>query len=261
MKILVCVKQAPEPDAAIEIDERSQWVRVRQNSFPQIGRFDECAVEQALMIKERVSGTTVDAITVGAAASAAVVRRALGMGADHGMHVLTPDEGYVSASTTACRIASAVRDRSYDLILTGVISDDLGQGLVGPMLAEMLSFSCATSCVLVQVLGRKAWMYVERDIEGGVRQCVELALPALVTVQSSTSRPRYPSLSNIMRANRQELETLACAPSEKSWNAEGLVRLDYPRSTRSVVFLQGSGKDKARELLSLLRNRSLLRGG
>jgi electron transfer flavoprotein beta subunit len=261
MKILVCVKQAPESDATVDIDERRQWVRVRGNSFPQMGRFDECAVEQALVCKEQVPGTTVDALTVGAETSAAVVRRALGMGADRGVHVLTPDEGYVSAFATACRIARAAKERSYDLILTGAVSEDMGQGLVGPMLAELLSFSCATSCVHLQVLGENQSVYAERDIEGGVRQCVELDMPALATVQSSMNRPRYPSLSNIMRASRQELEVIACAELGKSSHAEELVRLDHPSSSRSVVFLLGSATDKARELLSLLRSRSLLRGG
>lgn len=259
MNILVCVKQAPEPEAAIEIDEASRWVRVRGDSLPRMGRFDECALEQALICKEQVPGTTVDAITVGNSAGAAVVRRALGMGADRGMHVLTRDEGYVSAFTTASRIARAVQDRSYDLVLTGVVSDDLGQGLVGPMLAEMLSFVCATSCVSLRVDTQQAIAVVEREMEHGITQCVELALPALVSVQSSANRPRYPSLSNIMRANREELETFACAAFEESSHAEELVRLDHPRRTRSVVFLQGSVEDKAKELLSLLRGRSLLR--
>jgi electron transfer flavoprotein beta subunit len=261
VKILVCVKQVPDSQAAIEIDEASRWVHVRGGTLPQMGRFDECAVEQALMCKEQIPGATVDAITVGSTATASVVRRAMGMGADHGIHVLTPEEGYVSALTTASRIAAAVRDRQYDLILAGVVSEDMGQGLVGPMLAELLSIPCATSCAVARVEPQRGCVYVERDVEGGLRQAIELDLPALVTVQSSMNRPRYPSLSNIMRANRYELEVFPCVASERPSATEDLVRLDYPQSTRSVVFLQGSGRDKARELLSIVRSRSLLRGG
>lgn len=258
MKILVCVKQAPPADAPIKIDQSQQWVSVYGHALPQMGKYDEYAVEQAIIIKEQVPGTTVDAITNGPAEWATVLRRALGMGVDHGIQALTLEGGYASALKTVSCIALAVRARSYDLILTGVMSEDLAQGLVGPMLAETLSFSCVTSCVSLRVDESRNCVYAERDIEGGRRQLVELALPALVTIQSSTNRPRYPSLSNIMRANSQELEVITVESSEDAVSCEKLLRLSSPQKTRSAVFLQGSSKDKARELLSILRKRSVL---
>lgn len=258
MKILVCVKQAPPSDAPIKIDDSQKWVSFYGHAAPEMGKYDECAVEQALIIKEQVHGTTVDAMTTGPAESAAVVRRALGMGADHGIHALTSEGGYVSALKTVSHIAGAVRSRSYDLILTGVMSDDLAQGLVGPMLAETLSYSCATSCVSLNVNESSNCVYTERDIEGGRRQLVELVLPALLTMQSSTNRPRYPSLSNIIRANSQGLEVITVESSEDAVSCEKLLSLSSPQKNRSVIFLEGSSKDKARELLSILRKRSLL---
>jgi electron transfer flavoprotein alpha/beta subunit len=339
MRILVCVKQVPDPTAPIHINESALWVTGDQSTPHQMNRFDEYAVEQALILKEQIPDTSVHVVTAGPEGSAAVVRRALGMGADHGIHVLTCDEGYVSPFLTASRIAASVRERKcdvtlhqerdntaesrwgrhggsaapqpscrrkiqdtpmaneatvvpkatrvmgflsssttplplhihraqsrlkpgersrYDLILAGVMSEDMCQGLVGPMLAEMLSMPCATSCISVRVQPQRSSVYVEREIEGGRRQLLELDLPALLTVQSGLNKPRYPSLSNIMRAGRQELAIMPDAADASSQPQEALLRLTYPRKTRAGVFLEGSRKDKARQLLTILRERSLL---
>ncbi len=258
MKILVCVKQVPATDGLIRIDESGLWVTTDEGTPLQMNRFDEYAVEQALILKEQVPGTFVDVITVGPEKAAAVVRRALGMGADHGIHVLADDRGYVSAPQTAARIARTVHGRKYDLILAGVMSEDMSQGLVGPMLAEMCGMPCATACVRAQVKTERSTVYVEREIEGGFRQMLELDFPALLTVQSGINKPRYPSLSHIMRASRQELEVVSIAESELAPPSEDLLSMSYPGKTRSVVFLEGSRKDKALQLLNILRERSLL---
>ncbi len=258
MRILVCVKQVPATEGLIEIDESGLWVTIDQGTPFQMNRFDEYAVEQALILKEQIPETSVDVITVGPEKAAAVVRRALGMGADHGIHVLTDDRGYVAALRTATRIARAVHDRKYDLILAGVMSEDMSQGLVGPMLAEIRGMACATACVCIEVRAAHSSVYVEREIEGGCRQLLELDFPALLTVQSGINKPRYPSLSHIMRASRQELEVVSAGEGDIAPPHEDLFRMSYPEKARSVVFLEGSRKDKAVQLLNILRERSLL---
>jgi electron transfer flavoprotein beta subunit len=258
MKILVCVKHVSATEGPIGIDESGFWVTVDEATQSHMNRFDEYAVEQALILKAQVPETFVDVITVGPDKAAASVRRALGMGADHGIHVLTDDRGYVTALRTAAGIARAVRERKYDLILAGVMSEDLSQGLVGPMLAEMRGMACATACMCVQVHAGHSTVNVEREIEGGCRQVLELNFPALLTVQSGINKPRYPSLSHIMRASRQELEVVSLAESEITPPHEDVLRMSYPVKNRAVVFLEGSRKDKAVQLLNILRERSLL---
>lgn len=258
MKILVCVKQVPDTSVPINIDGSGPWVIFNGRASTRMNRFDEYAVEQALIIKEQIGDATVDAMTVGPEECSTVVRRALGMGADHGIHILTENENYVSPLNTASRMALAARDRKYDLILTGVMSEDMTQGLVGPMVAEMLSLQCSTSCVLVTVDPERATVYVERDVEGGRRQALELEFPAVITVQSGINKPRYPSLSNIMRANKQELEVISAAAREMPLPCENLLSLAYPQKSRAGLLLEGCRKDKARQLLHILRERSLL---
>lgn len=258
MRILVCVKQVSDPGAAITINESGRWIGICGTAALQINRFDEYALEQALQIREQIPGSIVDVISAGPAKCATVVKRALGMGADHGIHVLTKDEGYTSPLRTASRIALATQERRYDLILTGAMSEDMCQGVVGPMVAEMLDLPCATSCILARVQTEDSSVYVEREIEGGRRQAFVLDLPALLTLQSGINKPRYPSLSNIMRSNRQELEVIHADGADPKLACEDILGLSYPKKSRECVFLEGSRKDKASQLLRVFRERSLL---
>jgi electron transfer flavoprotein beta subunit len=224
-----------------------------------MNRFDEFAVEEALTIKESVRNTRVDAITVGRARSSEVLRRALGLGATHAVHITLHEQGYVSPIVVASLMASYAGTKSYDLILAGVMSEDLMQGQVGPMIAGLMRLPCATATIMAQVSPDLRFVYAEREIEGGLRDCVELMLPAVLTVQSGINRPRYPSLSNMLRAKRQELETIDASSLESIAPREEIVGLRRPERSRRGRFLEGTTRDKAAELLHILRDRALVK--
>ncbi len=256
MNILVCVKYVPESDAGIKIDHSGKWVHVDGSTSFRMNRLDEFAVEEALLIKEAFTDTVIDVITVGSADDAGVIRRALGMGADHGIHIVTEERGYLSPFLIASLIASSVKEHEHDLILTGAMSEDQMQGQVGPMIAEMLAMPCATSVVLQRLSSEAGPIYVEREIEGGFRDCMELDLPAVLTIQSGINKPRYPSLSNILRANKQELEMIRAGSLERPEPVESVVCVTYPQKTRSGVVLEGTQQDKAAKLLEILAEKS-----
>lgn len=260
MKILVCVKHSSPSDRAVSIDPSGQWVlEGGDGATSQLGRYDELAVEQALTIRDQNPGATVDAITVGTLNKSAILRRAMGMGADGGIHVVRSGDVYTSAVRTASLLVSAVMRRSYGLILTGAMSDDMSQGLVGPMLAGKLDIPYITCCVRLNVDIHRAVVVAERDIEGGRRQIVELDLPALASIQACDNKPRYPSLSNIIRAQSQIIETIQSACVDESESGETLLGLTYPPKSGSVNFLTGTCGDKAKELVTILRKRAFLR--
>ncbi|MBW2113413.1 MAG: hypothetical protein JRH04_00920 [Deltaproteobacteria bacterium] len=96
MKILVCVKQVIESETTIRIDDSEKWIHTDKSTPYRMNRFDEFAVEEALLIKEKFPYVTIDVISVGPAISVMAVKRALGMGADHGIHIITEQEGYLS---------------------------------------------------------------------------------------------------------------------------------------------------------------------
>ena len=118
MKILVCIKQVGESESPIQIDDHGRWIQTDAITGYQMNRLDEFALEEAVLLKEAYPDTSVDAITLGPDRSAEVIKRAIGMGADHGVHMITESEGYLSPFNIASRIADYARDKQYTLILT-----------------------------------------------------------------------------------------------------------------------------------------------
>ena len=258
MNILVCVKQVPESEIPIHIDELAGWIQTDAIPEFKMNRLDEFAVEEALLIKESIADSRIDVITVGPDRCEDVVRRAIGMGADSGVFIQTASDGYQSPSEIAAAIADFAYDKNYALILTGAMSEDAMQGQVGPMLAARLGFSWATSVIFEKLASDQKSIYVEREIEGGHRDTLELKLPAVITIQSGINTPRWPSLSNLLRANSQQLEKASISDPAKPRQMEHLAELMYPQKRRAGLVLSGSIQEKAARLLTIFREKSLL---
>jgi electron transfer flavoprotein beta subunit len=258
MKILVCIKQVPESETAIGIDDGGRWIQLKGFTDFKVNRLDEFAVEEAVRLKETFADTTIDIISVGPKRSADVIRRAMGMGADRGVHILTDADGYLSSSTIAAWISDYAGGKNYTLIFTGAMSEDNMQGQVGPMIAAHLDLPCATGVVFKQLDPNTQGIYVEREIEGGNRDFLQLKLPAVLTIQSSTHKPRYPSLSNLLGANQQQLETIGAAVLAAPESRESIARVSYPQKLRAGSFLEGSQPQKAARLLRILREKAFI---
>ena len=257
MKILVCVKQVPETEASIVIDTTNKGIQRDLINEWKMNRYDEAAVEEALQIKDAFPDTTIDIISVGPPRSEIAIKRAIGMGADSGIHIVTDNEDYLDPFAVASWIAAYARN--YDLILAGVMSEDVMQGLVGPLIAENLVLPCATAVIYEELWPEKNRVYIEREIEGGFREQLELNLPAVLTVLTGINQPRYPSLSNLRRANKTELATVVAAKLEHPAERLEVIRLAYPRKMRDGLFLKGSQKEKVEQLLQLLEEKSCIR--
>ncbi len=258
MKILVCIKQVPESENPILIDDGTDWIQTDEIGEFKMNRLDEFAVEEAVLIKEAISGTKIDALSAGPDRATEAVKRGIGMGADAGIHIDTESEGYHSSFEIAAWIAEYARSKIYDLILTGAMSEDNMQGQVGPMIAKQLSLPCATAVIFEKISSDRTTIYVEREIEGGHRDTLELPLPAVLTIQSGINTPRYPSLSNLLRANKQGLKRIKSADLVQLSARENLVELIYPHKTRSGTVLNGTEEEKAAQLICILREKALL---
>ena len=255
---MVCVKQVPESEIPILIDESSGWIQQEAITQFKMNRLDEYALEEAVLIKESIAGTHIDIITVGPERCDEVVRRSIGMGADSGVHIRTASDGYQSPHGVAGAIADYARAKNYSLILTGAMSEDAMQGQVGPMLAARLGFPWATSVIFEKISPDKETIYVEREIEGGHRDMLELKLPALITIQSGINTPRWPSLSNLLRANSQDLEEISISDPAGLQQMEHPAEVVYPQKSRAGQVLTGSLHDKATRLVTILQEKALL---
>ena len=251
MKILVCVKQVPDGESTFLIDEQGKGFDETHIVF-RMNAYDEYALEEAVRIKERSSRIEITAITVGPRRAEAVLRRALELGADHGVHLLTDRAQGLDALETASRIAFFAREQAFDLMLFGVMSEDEQSCQTGPMAAALLDLPYATT-VISQVLsedGRR--VTVERELEGGRRQVVELPLPCALTVQSGINRPRYPSLSNKLRARKQPLQEIEASEGAAFRPCQELVRAYLPPPSKTGVFLGGSLEEQAEALVRVM---------
>ncbi len=262
MKILICIK----PD-------------MQGN---EIGPFETLALEAGLHLREQAqacgeTGWQVDVITSGPADWRDSLVRALGMGADAGIHLITGDDegsgALVPPSTTAARLAFALSSTGlvpdYDLVLTGIMSQDLMAGHTGPMLAQLLDLPCATS--VVRLGPRDAdppddagqpFLEALREWEGGVLEEIRMPLPAIAAVQSGFYRPRYPSLSHMLKAKNKpvtEIDIDGQAGRElKKLPGESYAGMTEPDKTRQGRVVSGSLDFQVNEFLAFLKERNLL---
>jgi electron transfer flavoprotein beta subunit len=259
VNILVCVKQVPDSNETLAIDERTGWISYSPFTVFRMNRFDEFAIEEALLIKERIPGTVVHALSVGPERACSTIRRALEMGADHGIHIMNPSETFISPFSVALSIAAYARPRSYDLILTGVMAEDDMACQTGQLIAAILNLPCATSVISTDLGMDDNAFVVDREIESGRRLRVQLEKPAVLTIQSGINTPRYPSLSNVMRARSQLQEVINIEAPELPEQRETCSNLRLPDSTSLGTFITGSSREKARELLHILHEKAFLR--
>src|SRR6186713_3025558 len=208
MKIAVCIKQVPTREWQPRLNDEKTWIREQDVSY-EMNEPDAYALEEALRLREKHSGEVV-VCTAGPARVQQVIREALARGADRAIHVEDDRLASADAFVTADSLAAAMADEKFDLVLTGLQSDDLGQAQTGVVLAERLGIPHSTIIMDVQVEG--ASLRVKRELEGGWFQWIAMPLPALLTIQSGINQLRYATLKGIMAAKKKEIKQVA-APS------------------------------------------------
>src|SRR5688572_14210975 len=148
MKIAVCIKQVVTREWQLRINDQKTWIRDADASF-ELNEPDAYALEEALRLKEKHGGEVV-VCCAGAARATQVIREALARGADRAVHVEADALASADAATVAGALAAAMKEEQFDLVLTGLQSDDQGFGQVGVVLAERLGMPHATIIMEVQ---------------------------------------------------------------------------------------------------------------
>ena len=247
MKIAVCVKQVVTREWPLRVDEARTWVQDRDASF-EMNEPDAYALEEALRLKEQHGGEVV-VCSAGPARTAQVVREALARGADRAIRVEGDGLAAADASMVAEALAGAVRDERFDLVLTGLQSDDQGFAQTGVVLAEMLGIPHATIIMEVQVADGR--LRVKRELEGGWFQWVSMPAPALLTIQSGINQLRYATLKGIMAAKRKEVRVVEAAAGLVP--RQEILEIRVPEKTKQTRMIDGSPADAAAELVKALR--------
>jgi len=251
LKILVCMKQVPQKDAPLKLNESGRWIR--EDISYEVNEPDAYALEEALRQKEKHGGEVV-VITAGPARAQQVLREALAKGADRAIHLEGDEFVTLDAVNTAKAIREAIKDESFDLIFTGLQSDDYGFAQTGVVLSELLGWPHAT--IIMQIEKKDGGIRVKRELESGYFQFVEMPLPALLTIQSGINKLRYATLIGIKQAKNKPLKKVSFSEVQSAVgpNLQQIQRLYIPQKTKKTELLEGTSAEVAKKLVEKLRN-------
>lgn len=258
MKIIVCMKQVPIKDSQLKIKSDGSWIEESDLNF-EINESDHYALEEALRLKEKHGGEVV-ILSMGPQRVTEAIKQGLAKGADRALHINNESFTRIDPFINAKLLAAAIRQEGdFDLVLTGLQSDDYGFGQTGVILAELLGVPSAT--IVMEIQAQDSKIKVKRELESGWFQWVELPLPAVLTIQSGINQIRYATIKGIMMAKKKEikplgLEELGISEDEIQESISGLKfhRIYVPEKTKKTEIFEGDPKEVAKKLVEKLKN-------
>lgn len=255
MRIYVCVKHVPDTAARITVVGGTGFAETCKFI---VNPYDEYAVEEAVRLARKNGGGEVVVVTVGKEAAVASMRAALALGAQRGILVRTDDQ-FLDSRTTSLALKKAIeRDGAPDLILTGKQSVD-SEGMQTPYrLAQALGMPVVSEVVKLTVAGRRA--LVEREIEGGGREVLEVGLPCVVGATRGLNEPHYPKLPEILQAKKKEIRVVPMAELGLDGGAgcTEIVQLAATPERGQAKMLTGSTREQVEQLVRLLEQDGVL---
>jgi electron transfer flavoprotein beta subunit len=258
MKILVCLKQVPHKDARLDVRPDGTWIQDENIKF-EINAYDSYALEEALRIKDKGDAEVVVA-SVGPERVTQSLRTALGMGADRAVQIWDDALARTDSLGIAKAIAAFARPESFDLVFTGLMSDDDNYAMTGPMLAELLGIPHVTA--VMKAAFENGQVTVERELEGGSLAVVSLPRPCLLAVQTGINEVRYASLKGIMAAKKKPLDKkglgdLGLAPTDVSPKVR-IEKMYPPPKGKGAEILKGSADEVAAKIVGKIKELGLL---
>ena len=250
MKICVLIKQVPDKDSKIVINADSKSIDTT-NVTNIMNESDNYALEEALLLKEKHGGEVV-VCSLGHSSSNEIIKTALAKGADKGIHLIDNGNTYRDILNVAKIIAKQLEGQEYDLILSGLQSDDAGNCQLGLLIAELLNTS-HSSLVMSTELVDDNIIKVKQELESGWFQWTELNLPESLTIQSGINTPRYASLRGIMMAKNKPLDSIEINLSEYPTQLS-LKKLYVPSKSKETKFIDGTTEEMAFSILNVLTN-------
>ena len=185
MKIAVLVKQVVGSESTLEISQDQKWIDDSSATFV-MNPPDNYAIEEAMLIKEKIGVGEVVIVSMGPQRVQKVIREGLSKGADRGIHIEIESLKEIDPLYTSKVLAKTLRDENFDLILSGLQSDDSGMGQTGVLLGELLNMSTATLAIETDIDQNK--IRVKRELESGWFQWVELESPSSISIQSGINQ-------------------------------------------------------------------------
>ncbi len=253
MKILVCIKQVPDMESKFKVDAGGTWY-ARTDLAWRMNEYDEYAVEQAVQLKEQVKDADLTVLCIGSDQVKETMKKALAMGCDRGAHIADEAASGKEPFEIAGIIAEYAKGKSFDLIFTGMQSQDRGSGQVGILVAEMLGMPGIST--VVHFAYDNGTVLAKRELEGGVKACTKVQAPVVITCQLGMNTPRYPTLPNIMKAKKKELLSLPVQDLLKVAARQQTARIYFPEKKGGGTVLEGDIADMADKLIRILKEKT-----
>ena len=254
MKILVCIKQVPDMESRFKANGEGVWYEETDLAF-RMNEYDEYAVEQAVKLKEQLGDAPeVTVLSIGPDRVVEAIKKALAMGCDRALHVRDPAVHLKDPWQIASIISGYACDKGFDIIFTGMQSQDRGSAQVGVTVAEQLEYACVTT--LVGFAYADGAITARRELEGGVKGVVRMKTPALLTCQLGLNVPRYPTLPNIMKAKKKEIVTVPVADLLKEEPLAATAGFYPPAKKGGGIVLEGDVADMADRLVGILKDKT-----
>lgn len=257
MRIAVLIKPVPEAESRIRPLADGTRLDPEGVKFVLAG-YDESAVEQALLLKEAVAGSTIHALAFGPARCEESLRSALALGVDTATLLAGPPEGSDDPLLAARALADALTRSPADLVLVGKHAGDDEEGLVGPALGELLGIPDFGGVVDLRADPGGSSLSFQRMTETSAERW-KTGLPCLIALQQAWNDPRTAKLPNILKSRKMPIERVAwpdvaarlgdgARPSSSSEKFE----LPPPRTGAKMIEYK-TPEDAANQLVKLLR--------
>ena len=252
MKICVLMKQVPDKDAALKIDVTGVGIDTTDLTFV-TNESDNYALEEALLLKEAHGGEVV-VCTLGGDSSLQVIKDALSKGADRGLFLHDDAFNNLDILSLSKVFATALKDENFDLIFSGLQSDDMGNGQLGLLIAEHLNTSHASLVMETEMVGGST-IKAKRELESGWFQWTELDFPTSITIQSGINTPRYASLRGIMMMKKKTIDTKSAADLGLSPSSHtSTTKMYIPEKTKETVYVDGTTDEIVSKLVDIFAN-------
>ena len=252
MKICVLIKQVASEDSPISIsDDKKSINRASLNLVT--NEPDSYALEEALLIKEKTSGD-VTICTLGPESSQQVIKDGLAKGADKAIHITHDNTEVISPLDMAKIITYKIKNENFDLILSGLQSNDYGYAQLGILISELLNYSHA-SLVMGTEIQENSSIKVKRELENGWFQWSTLSLPSSLSIQSGINQPRYATLKGIMSVKNKSVDK--CDANDFDLNLESGYSIDgiyIPKKSKETEVIEGSTDEVVERLTDILKN-------
>jgi electron transfer flavoprotein beta subunit len=252
VEIAVCVKPVPEAETRLRVARDGRSLDTEGVKFVLAG-YDESAVEQALLLKEAVPGSTVHVLSCGPAPrTEEVLRASIALGSDRATWVEATAEVAADPVRAAAAVARALGSAPPELILCGKQAGDDEAGLFGGALGESLGMPDLGFVVdLRWDAGTKKFRF-QRATESGLERW-ETPAPVVIGLQQAWNDPRTAKLPNILKSRKAPIAKVAAEGGSSSPSSvPEKFELPAPRTGARMVEYK-TPEEAAQKLVRILR--------